>query len=198
MSDGYSQPAQLAAKGDPMNLPNLLTALRLGCIPVILAVFYFAGSTRLHIVAAIFALASATDFIDGYVARRREQVTNLGKLLDPVADKLLVTTGLVLLTEVGRVWSWIAILIIGREIAVTGLRAMASANGLVLPAEGMGKLKMIFQVIGVTILFVADRADWFWLWVVGLSILLLSLLFALLSGGRYLQQLRHLLKHDPQ
>jgi len=175
-----------------MNLPNLLTLFRLGCIPVLILIFYLPTSARFHLAAAIFAVAAVTDFIDGYIARRREQITNLGKLLDPVADKLLVAAGLILLVEAGRLWGWLAILLIGREIAVTGLRAIASSKGTVMQAEGMGKLKMIFQVIGITLLFVADPALQPRLWQLGLGVLLLAMVFALISGGRYARQVGQL------
>jgi CDP-diacylglycerol--glycerol-3-phosphate 3-phosphatidyltransferase len=185
-------PATALTKSYPMNLPNLLTLFRLGCIPLLVLAFYLPTSARFHLSAAIFAVAAVTDVVDGYIARRREQITNLGKLLDPVADKLLVATGLILLVEAARLWGWLAALIIGREIAVTGLRAIASSKGTVIPSEGMGKLKMIFQVVGITILFVADPALQPWLWGTGLGVLLLAMLFALLSGGRYAWQVGQL------
>ncbi|MEW6325359.1 MAG: CDP-diacylglycerol--glycerol-3-phosphate 3-phosphatidyltransferase [Nitrospirota bacterium] len=168
-----------------MNLPNLLTFLRLGCIPILILIYYLPLVMRFQLAAVVFVVAAATDFVDGYIARRREQITNLGKLLDPVADKLLISTGLLLLVEAGRLWAWLAILIIGREIAVTGLRAVASSKGIVMQAEGMGKLKMAFQVVGVTLLFLADPAGQRWLWQLGLVVIAIAAILALISGWRY-------------
>jgi CDP-diacylglycerol--glycerol-3-phosphate 3-phosphatidyltransferase len=168
-----------------MNLPNILTLVRLGFIPILVAVFYLPGDARLYLTALIFLMAAATDLIDGYIARRRAQITNLGKLLDPVADKLLVMTALILLVESGKLWAWVAILMIGREIAVTGLRAMASSTGIVLQADGMGKLKMFFQVIGITVLFVSGPSEHHALWVIGSVMLAAAVMLAVVSGGQY-------------
>jgi CDP-diacylglycerol--glycerol-3-phosphate 3-phosphatidyltransferase len=186
------QPAPLVAKGYPMNLANLLTLLRLAALPFLVAVFYLGGAYRFELTAALFLLAAATDLVDGYVARRREQVTNLGKLLDPVADKLLITTAVLLLVEAGRLWAWLAILLIGRELAVTGLRAVASSQGKVMQAEGMGKLKMIFQVIGLAALFLGDPAAHPWIWEAGVIIVGAAVILALVSGGRYAWQVGRL------
>jgi CDP-diacylglycerol--glycerol-3-phosphate 3-phosphatidyltransferase len=175
------------------NLPNLLTSVRLACIPVLVGLFYLPVSNHQKLAAVTFLIAAATDFIDGYIARRRAQITNLGKLLDPVADKLLVMAALLLLVESGKLWAWVAILMIGREIAVTGLRAMASAKGTVMQAEGVGKLKMIFQVIGITLLFLANPAVHDALWMMGAGALALAVLLALISGGQYAMRAGHLL-----
>lgn len=176
-----------------LNLPNLLTGIRLACIPVLVGLFYVPVSHHQKLAAITFLIASATDFIDGYIARRRSQITNLGKLLDPVADKLLVMAALLLLVESGKLWAWVAILMIGREIAVTGLRAMASTRGTVMQAEGLGKLKMIFQVIGITLLFLADPAVHGAVWTAGAVALALAVVLALVSGGQYAVRAGHLL-----
>lgn len=175
-----------------MNLPNLLTLLRLLFIPVLIVVFYVPTIYRFHIVAAIFLIASATDLLDGYIARRKEQITTLGKLLDPVADKILITAALFLLVDAGKLWAWLAILIVGREIAVTGLRAVASSSGTVLPAESIGKFKMFFQVIGITILFLADPVADRMAWLVGIGSLGAAVILALVSGGQYAIRVGHL------
>jgi CDP-diacylglycerol---glycerol-3-phosphate 3-phosphatidyltransferase len=176
-----------------LNLPNLLTGIRLACIPVLVGLFYVPIEYHQWLAALTFLIASATDLLDGYVARRREQITNLGKLLDPVADKLLVMAALLLLVEAGKLWAWVAILIIGREIAVTGLRAMASARGTVMAAEGLGKFKMLFQVIGITFLFLSDPHVHGSLWMIGTVALALAVLLALISGGQYAIRAGHLL-----
>ncbi|MEK6583305.1 MAG: CDP-diacylglycerol--glycerol-3-phosphate 3-phosphatidyltransferase [Nitrospirota bacterium] len=135
-----------------MNLPNILTILRILLIPVFIIVFAIPSVTRSHLAALIFILASLTDWFDGYFARKFKQVTLSGKLLDPVADKLLVMSALIMLVEFQRVTSWLAILIIGRDIAITGLRAIASSVGIVIAAKEIGKLKTIVQIIAIVLL----------------------------------------------
>ena len=139
--------------------------------------------------AAIFALAALTDAVDGYVARRWGQITQLGKLLDPIADKLLVLTALFLLVDQGRVAAWIAIVLTGRELAVTGLRGVAAREGIVLEAEATGKLKMAAQVVAILLLILDESGpsglnlyDW------GTVILLVSLVLSLVSAAQYIQQ----------
>lgn len=135
-----------------MNLPNIVTLLRILLIPVFIIVFAIPSVTRSQLAALIFILASVTDWFDGYLARKFKQVTLSGKLLDPVADKLLVMSALIMLVEFQRVTSWLAILIIGRDIAITGLRAIASSVGIIIAAKEMGKLKTIVQIIAIVLL----------------------------------------------
>jgi CDP-diacylglycerol---glycerol-3-phosphate 3-phosphatidyltransferase len=175
-----------------MNPPNLLTLLRLACIPVLVGIFYLPSLYRFHLSALVFLLASTTDLLDGYLARRNAQITTLGKLLDPVADKLLITAALLLLVEAGRLWAWVALLVIGREIAVTGLRAVASSSGAILPAEGIGKFKMFFQVISITILFLADPVAEPFFWLLGVVSLGTAVILGLVSGGQYALRVGHL------
>jgi len=104
------------------------------------------------VAAAIFGIASLTDWADGYLARRRKQVTTLGQILDPLADKLLISATLISLVQLDLVQSWMVAVIIGREIAVTGLRNLAYSRGLTMPASGMGKLKMASQVTAILLL----------------------------------------------
>jgi CDP-diacylglycerol--glycerol-3-phosphate 3-phosphatidyltransferase len=139
-----------------LNLPNSLTLARVLMIPVF--IFFLATSAlfdlnlgdRAFIAAFIFFFASMTDWMDGYIARRTGQITKLGKLFDPIADKLLTSSALILLVALNnQIPAWIAIVIIGREFAVTGLRAAASAEGCVIPAYEGGKAKMVFQTIAI-------------------------------------------------
>lgn len=137
-----------------MNGPLALTYLRILAVPVlvILLLSNFRGN---HIAAfAVFLLATLTDMLDGFWARRKKQITVLGQLLDPTADKLLVVSALICLVGTGAVPAWMAVIIIGREIAVTGFRAMASAKGIHIPASALGKIKMILETgtIGLLIL----------------------------------------------
>lgn len=130
-----------------MNLPNLLTLSRIFLVPI----FLFAVLTRLKlgglVAAAIFIVAAITDGVDGYLARKHKAVTRLGKFLDPLADKLLISAALIALVELRVINTWVATVIIGREMAVTGLRAIAAAEGTVIAAGPWGKLKTVMQII---------------------------------------------------
>lgn len=166
-----------------MNLPNFLTIVRILLIPFLI-VIYYQGSLQAHILAAAFFLiASLTDVLDGYLARRRSEVTQFGKFLDPVADKLLIISALFLLVGNGRVSAWIAIILVGREFAVTGFRAIASTEGVVIAAEGAGKYKMFFQIVAITFLIVDLSEAYFH--AIGLVFLWISLFLSLVSGARY-------------
>jgi CDP-diacylglycerol--glycerol-3-phosphate 3-phosphatidyltransferase len=134
------------------NLPNALTVLRIMAIPVIVLLLFFPGKIASFIAAIIFLFAAITDGLDGYIARRQNVVTTLGKFLDPLADKLLVITSLIMLIHLGRVPAWIVAIIAGREMAVTGLRAIAINEGIVISASKLGKYKTLLQVIATTTL----------------------------------------------
>ena len=135
-----------------MNLPNYITLGRICLAPLVVVFLISAESIHSLVAAIIFAAAAATDWLDGMIARRRRQVTTLGKLLDPVADKLLVAAALISLVQVGRVEAWIVVLIIGREFAVTGLRGVSAAQGVVVGASDLGKYKTAAQYLAVTLL----------------------------------------------
>lgn len=135
-----------------MSLPNLLSILRILLIPVLVVLLMDPGPTASMLAAATFFLACWSDFLDGYLARRHGIGTALGKLLDPLADKLLVSAALVMLAAMPRtprVPAWMVVLIVGREMAVTGLRAIAAGQGTVLAAEALGKYKMMFQAFAL-------------------------------------------------
>ena len=142
-----------------MNLPNSLTLTRIFLVPLLVVVLLtkFEGRMILGISkdvvgAAIFAVASITDWLDGYVARRRKQVTPLGQVMDPLADKLLTSAAFISLVQMGAAPAWMVAIIIGREFAVTGLRSIAYARGLTMPASPLGKLKMVSQVVAILLL----------------------------------------------
>ena len=134
-------------------LPNVLTYLRMAAIPVIV-VLLIPPSTRLALNFAFvfYCLASITDYLDGILARRWNTVTSIGKLLDPLADKLLTTAVLIMLIPYGKVSAWLVFLIVGREIVITGLRSIAVAHGLIIHASRMGKNKMISQTLALVFL----------------------------------------------
>ena len=135
-----------------MNLPIALTLVRIVLVPLVIV--FLISSERVHVLIAamIFLAASLTDWLDGTIARRTNQVTRLGNMLDPVADKLLVAAALVSLVQVDMVPAWMALVIIGRELAVTGLRGVALSMGVVVPASRLGKWKTVTQYVALTLL----------------------------------------------
>ena len=135
-----------------MNLPIALTLFRIVLVPLIIVFVVSSDRLWVLIAAVIFVAASLTDWLDGRMARRRNQVTRFGTLLDPVADKLLVAAALVALVQVDMIGAWVAMVIIGRELAVTGLRGVALSMGVVVPASNFGKLKTVSQYVAITIL----------------------------------------------
>lgn len=132
-----------------MNLANRVTMVRILLVPVFLYFVLENIPYGTYIAAGIFIVAASTDGLDGYLARKRQEITNLGKLLDPLADKLLITAALVSLVESGVLPAWIAIVIISRELAVTGLRAVAAAEGVIVHASVVAKLKTISQIVAI-------------------------------------------------
>ena len=168
-----------------LNLPNALTLSRLGLIPVFVALSALNPTPTIAVATAgVFALASLTDWLDGYMARKRKQITDLGKLLDPVADKVLVLAALVVLVEAGRAPGWLVILLLAREFAVTALRAVAAMGGTVIPAERLGKLKMGVQTAAVLVLMLEPALP-DWSHPIGLALLIAATILALLSASQY-------------
>src|SRR6266542_231168 len=149
-----------------MNLPNLLTLLRIFFVPLLVAVLVQESvAVRIHgivitnewLALAIFLSAAVTDLLDGYLARKWGQVTTIGTLLDPIADKLLISAALISLVQVGAVAAWMVILIVGSEFAVSGLRAIAAAEGYTIKASDLGKTKMVSQVAAISCLLLSTR-----------------------------------------
>jgi CDP-diacylglycerol--glycerol-3-phosphate 3-phosphatidyltransferase len=140
-----------------LNLPNALTLLRIFLVPFLVVVLLTRFDGREIVGLLIFLVAISTDFFDGWIARRRGQVTTLGTLLDPIADKLLITGALISLVELGLAPAWMVVIVVGREFAVSGLRAIASAQGAVISASGWGKAKMFSQIVAVSLLILASR-----------------------------------------
>ena len=139
-------------KKDLFNAPNAITLARVAMIPVILAFTYYEGRVNSFVAGVLFAVTGATDFLDGWVARRTGKITVIGKFLDPTADKLIVMAALVMLVHLGRVAAWVVIVIMAREFIVTGLRTIAMSEGIVIAAGMEGKQKAAFQVAAVTFL----------------------------------------------
>jgi len=171
------------------NLPNTVTILRTCAVPILLLFPELAGG-RLgsQVMAWIFIVAALSDLLDGYLARRGKMVTHIGKLLDPLADKLLASTALIVLLAVDRIppWAtWMVVVIVGRELAVTGLRSIASAGGQVLQASGAGKLKTLFQNIAIGALLFHYPTLGLDANGVGLGFLAVATVLTLASGYRY-------------
>jgi CDP-diacylglycerol---glycerol-3-phosphate 3-phosphatidyltransferase len=150
-----------------MNIPNLLTLLRIFFVPFLVAVLVQVDipapdgqAANVLLALGIFLAAAATDLLDGYLARKWRQITTIGTLLDPIADKLLISAALISLVQVRAVPGWMVILIVGREFAVSGLRAIAAAEGYTIKASDMGKTKMISQVAAVSSLMLGMRYQW--------------------------------------
>lgn len=140
-----------------MNLPNKLTVLRVILIPFfVISLLAFGGSVRLlrYLAAAIFIVASLTDMLDGKIARKYNLVTNFGKFMDPLADKLLVCSALICLIELGQLPSWMVIIIVSREFIISGFRLVAAEQGIVIAASYWGKFKTTFQMIAVVLMIV--------------------------------------------
>jgi CDP-diacylglycerol---glycerol-3-phosphate 3-phosphatidyltransferase len=172
---------------ESINVPNLLTLTRILLIPVFVVLFSTPDPARSITAAIVFVVAAVTDLLDGYLARRSGQVTKLGKLLDPIADKLLVLSALILLVNVDRVSALVAILIIAREVAVTGIRAIAAGEGMIIAAETTGKYKMALQVIAIVLLILEGTALSALgnLHLAGSVTLYLSLVLGYVSGAQY-------------
>lgn len=179
-----------------LNLPNQLTISRILIVPVIVVLLMFPGRWTCFAAGALFAVAGFTDLVDGYVARRTNQISSLGKFLDPLADKLLVSSVLIMLVQLAWVPGWIAVIIICRDIMVTGLRAVASDEGVVIAADKYGKLKTVLQLVALEPLIL--HYSWLGLPVhsIGMVLLYLSLILTIFSGCNYFLNFFRILRHD--
>jgi len=173
---------------DAINLPNILTVLRIFMVPVYVILFLEPTVTRSIAAASVFGLAALTDLLDGYLARRRGQVTKIGRLLDPIADKFLVISGLILLVQFQRIEAWLAIAFIVRDVAITGIRAMAASKGLIIAAGQFGKYKVVLQIVGIIFLTLqgALLIPFIDFSVFGTGLLYGGLFFSLISAAQYL------------
>jgi CDP-diacylglycerol--glycerol-3-phosphate 3-phosphatidyltransferase len=170
------------------NLPNAITMLRIGIIPVLFFLLLSPDFTESLVIACIFVIAALTDLLDGYVARRYQIVTTMGKFLDPIADKLVVNTAMILMIPIGRIPAWIVAIIIIRDFTVDGIRTIASSEGIIIGSSRLAKQKTLCQVVAVTALMIhypflgADAH------LVGIAILYLALFLTLYSGLDYLMK----------
>jgi len=167
-----------------MNIPNSLTLIRIFLVPFLVVVLLTRMEHSELWGVGILLGAALTDYLDGYLARRRRQVTGLGVVLDPIADKLLIAAAFITLVELDLAPAWMVVIIIGREVLVTGLRAVAAAQGFSVPVSDLGKIKMVLQVCAAALLILSSRFAV--LKVMGTVALWLVVFFALLSAVRYL------------
>jgi CDP-diacylglycerol--glycerol-3-phosphate 3-phosphatidyltransferase len=161
-----------------MNLPNSLTVFRIFLIPILVVVLLSQFEQKSLIALGIFLIAALTDMLDGFLARRKRQVSVFGQLLDPIADKLLITSTFICLVELNAVSAWMVIVIIGREIIVTGFRGIASSKGIIIPASALGKIKMDSEIVTIALLILGEKylGNFYFLAQIGLWIVITSAL----------------------
>lgn len=182
-----------------VNLPNTITAIRF-VLAAILAIMLMLEQTMWmgFFTWLVFSIAAGTDWVDGYFARLYKSETVLGQLMDPLADKVLVTTSLIMLIPLGRVPAWLVLVILCREIIITGLRGIAASSGIVVPASGLGKIKSIIQYIGIgTLIFPLGLVPIPYLHQIGLSIVYISLVLTIWSGLDYFYKLKQIFLAPP-
>ncbi|MEJ2428550.1 MAG: CDP-diacylglycerol--glycerol-3-phosphate 3-phosphatidyltransferase [Deltaproteobacteria bacterium] len=178
------------------NLPNTLTLFRVACIPVLVILLFFPNKLTSFLAALVFALASISDLLDGFLARRRQLVTTFGKFLDPLADKLIVSAALIMLIPSGRAPAWMVVVIVGRELAITGLRSMAVSEGKVISADELGKKKMVFQIVAILGLLLHYEYFGINFHAVGMFFLWLAVILTLWSGFNYFRRFWDVLEEN--
>ena len=171
-----------------LTLPNGLTIIRILAIPIILFLLFYPEWICRLITTLFFLLVAVTDTLDGYLARRRKMVTTLGKFLDPLADKLLIVAALIALIPARGIPAWMVIVIVGREISVTGLRGIAVSQGLVISASTLGKHKTVFQVASISLLILNGNYFSIQLQQVGMGLLWIAMGLAVISGADYFKR----------
>jgi CDP-diacylglycerol---glycerol-3-phosphate 3-phosphatidyltransferase len=180
-----------------MNLANRITIVRILLIPIFIVLFtkYPDWPEGIYYAAIVFLLASATDKLDGYIARKYNQVTNLGKLLDPLADKLLISAALILLVSQQMLYAWVALIIVAREVIITGIRLVAVSQKIVLQADRYGKIKMVSQVVAITVVMFDNHPFTFITNVpVDQILIYIALIITVYSGFNYIRNNYHSLK----
>ncbi len=190
---GVKAVARRNLKAELLFFPNILTFLRILLIPLVLAFIDNESPLRSFIATILYSASAATDFMDGYLARKWNQISLLGKFLDPLADKILVMATLVWMVPLGRIDAWLVVVLLTRELSITGLRSVASSEGLVIAARPLGKQKTALQMIGILcliihfrypILFTQQYVDFH---LTGLYTIYISLVFSIFSAVEYIQ-----------
>lgn len=179
-----------------MNLANKITIFRVFLIPVFMLVLHSDIQYSNYIAAFIFIFASLTDTLDGYIARSRNMITDFGKFIDPLADKMLVSAALISLVEFGKIPGWIVVLIIAREFTITGFRVIAASAGITIAASSLGKIKTVTQLVAIILLLINNYP----FSLIGLPfdiiLLYISLFFTILSGVDYIYKNKSALEKD--
>lgn len=177
-----------------MNLANKITVIRVLMIPIFMIILFSDYKNSNYIAALIFAIAALTDSLDGYIARSRNLVTTFGKFVDPLADKLLVSTALISLVQLGKIPAWIVIIIIAREFTITGFRTIAASEGLTIAASPLGKIKTISQLIAIIVLLLNNYPFRLFGFPFDIIMVYIALFFTVLSGIDYILKNKHVLK----
>ncbi|MGD0276990.1 MAG: CDP-diacylglycerol--glycerol-3-phosphate 3-phosphatidyltransferase [Syntrophales bacterium] len=168
-----------------INLPNVISLLRIAIIPVLFVLLFDPGPDWSLVITALFVLAALTDLLDGYVARRYQIVTSMGKLLDPIADKIVVNAAMIIMIPIGRMPAWVVALMVIRDFAVDGLRSIASTDGLVIQASKLGKQKTLCQIFAISALMIHYPLFGANAHAVGIVILYVALILSFYSGADY-------------
>lgn len=168
-----------------MNIPNSLTLLRISLIPIFVIFLTVRIPYGNYLAAFVFIIAALTDSLDGYLARKWKQVTKMGIILDPLADKLLITAALISLVELGQIAGWIAIIILGREFAVSGLRIIKAEEGIIIAASKLGKIKTISQIVAVVLIILKNVYYPYFKLPIGIWAMYIALAITVVSGIEY-------------
>lgn len=169
-----------------MNLANKITLIRVLLVPVFMILLYSDSSYSSYYAAGIFAIASLTDTLDGYIARSRNMITTLGKFIDPLADKILVSAALVSLVDLGKIPAWVVVVVIAREFTITGFRVIAASEGITIAASPLGKFKTITQLIAIMLLLLNNFPFSNINFPLDMIMLYISLFFTVISGIDYI------------
>ncbi len=172
-------------KRDIFNVPNIITLTRISVVPFLFFLLMSPGPFWSLVLAALFVLASVTDFFDGFIARKYNMITTMGKFLDPLADKLIVNSAMILMIPIGRIDAWIVVIIIMRDLIVDGIRSIASSEGIYIQASILGKQKTLAQIIAVTALMIHYPFLGLDAHFVGTIILYVAFLLTIYSGLDY-------------
>jgi len=175
----------MIAKRETFNLPNTITLIRISVVPFLFILLSSPGEFWSLVLAILFVVASVTDIIDGYIARKYQLITTMGKFLDPIADKLIINTAMILMIPIGRIPAWIVAITIMRDLIVDGIRSIASSEGLFIQASRLGKQKTLAQIIAVTALLIHYPIFGADAHLVGMVILYVAFLLTIYSGTDY-------------
>jgi CDP-diacylglycerol--glycerol-3-phosphate 3-phosphatidyltransferase len=175
----------MISRHETFNLPNTITLLRISVVPFLFILLLSPGEFWSLILAILFIIASITDFFDGYIARKYQMITTMGKFLDPIADKIMVNTAMILMIPIGRIPAWIVAITIIRDLMVDVIRSIASSEGICIQASTLGKQKTLTQIIAVTALIIHYSIFGINAHAVGMVILYIALVLTIFSGIDY-------------